>query len=129
MHACGAPGPRPGARPARACAARPPTLPQITDLPARELVPGDMVELHVGDRVPADIRVFNLRTATVRVEQASLTGAWHAMQHWVAGARCSAFVHSLRWHSGARAHSVCMSCTHAHTHARAHTHTQASRWP
>lgn len=37
-------------------------------------MPGDIVELHVGDRVPADLRVLQLRTATVRAEQASLTG-------------------------------------------------------
>jgi|TARA_B110000003_G_scaffold8680_1_gene9013 Ca2+-transporting ATPase len=43
-------------------------------LEARELVPGDVVELKTGDRVPADCRVIRLKTATVRVEQASLTG-------------------------------------------------------
>jgi Ca2+-transporting ATPase len=37
-------------------------------------VPGDVVYLQVGDRVPADIRLVQLRTATVRCEQASLTG-------------------------------------------------------
>lgn len=47
---------------------------QVSELPARELVPGDVVELHVGDRVPADIRVLKLKTATLRAEQASLTG-------------------------------------------------------
>lgn len=47
---------------------------QIFDLPAVELVPGDLVELHVGDKVPADIRVISLKTATLRLEQASLTG-------------------------------------------------------
>jgi P-type E1-E2 ATPase len=47
---------------------------QISDLPAKDLVPGDIVELHVGDRVPADMRVLYLRTATVRAEQSSLTG-------------------------------------------------------
>mmetsp|Transcript_7445 Transcript_7445/g.12862 ORF Transcript_7445/g.12862 Transcript_7445/m.12862 type:complete len:1044 (+) Transcript_7445:87-3218(+) len=47
---------------------------QISDLLSRELVPGDVVELHVGDRVPADMRVITLRTAVVRIEQASLTG-------------------------------------------------------
>lgn len=46
----------------------------ISELPSRELVPGDIVELRVGDRVPADIRIVQLRTATVRAEQASLTG-------------------------------------------------------
>ena len=48
---------------------------QISDLPARELVPGDIVHLKTGDKVPADVRVLRLRTATVRCEQASLTGA------------------------------------------------------
>ena len=44
------------------------------ELPARELVPGDVIELRTGDRVPADARVSRLKTATVRLEQASLTG-------------------------------------------------------
>eukprot|EP01062_Namystynia_karyoxenos_P009579 TRINITY_DN1338_c0_g2_i1.p1 TRINITY_DN1338_c0_g2~~TRINITY_DN1338_c0_g2_i1.p1 ORF type:complete len:1048 (+),score=377.64 TRINITY_DN1338_c0_g2_i1:137-3280(+) len=46
----------------------------ISDLPARELVPGDIVHMAVGDRVPADMRVIEMRTATVRTEQAALTG-------------------------------------------------------
>ncbi|KAH7296156.1 hypothetical protein KP509_26G011600 [Ceratopteris richardii] len=46
----------------------------ISDLPARELVPGDIVELRVGDKVPADMRVAYLKTSTFRVEQSSLTG-------------------------------------------------------
>lgn len=46
----------------------------VPDLPARELVPGDIVELHVGDKVPADMRVAALKTSTLRVEQSSLTG-------------------------------------------------------
>ena len=45
-----------------------------TELSSRELVPGDIVELRTGDRVPADCRVLKLKTATMRVEQASLTG-------------------------------------------------------
>ena len=47
---------------------------QIFDLPSVELVPGDLVELNVGDRVPADIRIVALKTPTLRSEQASLTG-------------------------------------------------------
>ncbi|KXZ46192.1 hypothetical protein GPECTOR_46g261 [Gonium pectorale] len=46
----------------------------VSDLPARELLPGDVVHLHVGDKVPADCRVVMLKSATVRAEQASLTG-------------------------------------------------------
>ncbi|KAJ8573085.1 hypothetical protein K7X08_009596 [Anisodus acutangulus] len=46
----------------------------VPDLPARELVPGDIVELRVGDKVPADMRVAALKSSTLRVEQSSLTG-------------------------------------------------------
>ncbi|KAJ6343951.1 hypothetical protein OIU76_005650 [Salix suchowensis] len=46
----------------------------MPDLPARELVPGDIVELRVGDKVPADMRMAVLKTSTLRVEQSSLTG-------------------------------------------------------
>ncbi|KAL3622290.1 Calcium-transporting ATPase 2, endoplasmic reticulum-type [Castilleja foliolosa] len=46
----------------------------VPDLPANELVPGDIVELRVGDKVPADMRVAILKTSTLRVEQSSLTG-------------------------------------------------------
>ncbi|CAL9184618.1 calcium-transporting ATPase 1, endoplasmic reticulum-type-like [Musa acuminata AAA Group] len=46
----------------------------IPNLPAKDLLPGDIVELKVGDKVPADMRVLYLISSTVRVEQASLTG-------------------------------------------------------
>lgn len=46
----------------------------VPNLPARELVPGDIVELRVGDKVPADMRIAALKTTTFRVEQSSLTG-------------------------------------------------------
>lgn len=46
----------------------------VPDLPARQLVPGDIVELRVGDKVPADMRIAVLKTSTLRVEQSSLTG-------------------------------------------------------
>ncbi|KAJ1450125.1 hypothetical protein M885DRAFT_555545 [Pelagophyceae sp. CCMP2097] len=46
----------------------------IAALPACELVPGDVVELATGDRVPADMRLCVLHTATLRAEQSSLTG-------------------------------------------------------
>jgi len=46
----------------------------IFDLPARELVPGDIVEVHTGDKIPADLRVISLHTAVLRLEQAALTG-------------------------------------------------------
>lgn len=47
---------------------------RIANLPAKELVPGDIVELKVGDKVPADMRVLQLISSTLRIEQGSLTG-------------------------------------------------------
>lgn len=52
---------------------------KISSLPAKELVPGDIVELRVGDKVPADMRVLNLISSTLRVEQGSLTGESEAV--------------------------------------------------
>ncbi|XP_019706528.1 calcium-transporting ATPase 4, endoplasmic reticulum-type isoform X2 [Elaeis guineensis] len=46
----------------------------LPNLPAKDLVPGDIVELKVGDKVPADMRVLHLISSTLRVEQGSLTG-------------------------------------------------------
>jgi P-type Ca2+ transporter type 2C len=41
-------------------------------IPARELVPGDMVYLEAGNFVPADVRL--LEAANLRIEEAALTG-------------------------------------------------------
>ncbi|XP_041456797.1 sarcoplasmic/endoplasmic reticulum calcium ATPase 2-like isoform X1 [Lytechinus variegatus] len=41
---------------------------------ARELVPGDIVEISVGDKIPADVRITNIKSTTLRVDQALLTG-------------------------------------------------------
>lgn len=42
------------------------------DLPVRELVPGDIVLLEAGNRVPADVRV--LESATLSLDESPLTG-------------------------------------------------------
>ncbi|XWS55736.1 hypothetical protein CRYUN_Cryun09bG0026100 [Craigia yunnanensis] len=52
---------------------------KIPNLPAKELVPGDIVELKVGDKVPADMRVLELVSSTLRIEQGSLTGESEAV--------------------------------------------------
>lgn len=50
-----------------------------TSIVAKDLVPGDIVELRVGDKVPADMRVLRLVSSTFRVEQGSLTGESEAV--------------------------------------------------
>ncbi|CAH9135415.1 unnamed protein product [Cuscuta epithymum] len=52
---------------------------KISGFPAKELVPGDIVELKVGDKVPADMRVIHLISSTLRLEQGSLTGESEAV--------------------------------------------------
>src|SRR5437868_2767469 len=45
---------------------------QIVELPAEQLVPGDIVALEAGDRVPADGRL--LKASTLEVDESALTG-------------------------------------------------------
>jgi P-type Ca2+ transporter type 2C len=45
---------------------------QVVEIPAEELVPGDIVSFEAGDKVPADGRV--LVAATLEIEEAGLTG-------------------------------------------------------
>ncbi|KAK9840627.1 hypothetical protein WJX81_005487 [Elliptochloris bilobata] len=47
---------------------------RLTVVPARDLVPGDIVEIAVGAKVPADMRVLNIFSSTFRADQSILTG-------------------------------------------------------
>lgn len=41
---------------------------------SKNLVPGDIVEVHIGDKNPADCRVAKLKSVSLQIEEASLTG-------------------------------------------------------
>ena len=44
------------------------------NIDAAELVPGDIVVVAAGDQIPADCRVIDLLSTTIRIDQATLTG-------------------------------------------------------
>ncbi|EUB64292.1 Calcium-transporting ATPase sarcoplasmic/endoplasmic reticulum type [Echinococcus granulosus] len=46
----------------------------IQRIKAVSLVPGDIVEVSVGDKVPADVRITRIFSTTMRVDQSILTG-------------------------------------------------------
>lgn len=52
------------------------------EVPAQDLVPGDVILLETGDRVPADARV--LRSVNLKVDEAALTGESEAVRKSIA---------------------------------------------
>ncbi|KAK9763403.1 hypothetical protein K7432_009939 [Basidiobolus ranarum] len=46
----------------------------VAKVHATELVPGDIIEIAVGDKVPADCRLLELISSSIRIDQAILTG-------------------------------------------------------
>jgi Ca2+-transporting ATPase len=47
---------------------------KMSTINSREIVPGDIIEVKVGDRVPADARLIELKTTSLRIDQSQLTG-------------------------------------------------------
>lgn len=47
---------------------------ELATLPVRDLVPGDLVEIRVGDKAPADCYVMDIHGAALRVDQSIVTG-------------------------------------------------------
>lgn len=47
---------------------------EMSSINAKELVPGDIVILSTGDRIPADCRVVQLRSSSLQIDQSILTG-------------------------------------------------------
>lgn len=46
----------------------------VQKIRAKEIVPGDIVEISVGDKIPADIRIIAILSTTLRIDQSILTG-------------------------------------------------------
>ena len=51
-----------------------PGTPQAEIMDASALVPGDILELRVGDKIPADARLLSLKSSSLKVDEGSLTG-------------------------------------------------------
>ena len=47
---------------------------KLARIHASELVPGDIISVAVGDKVPADCRLLSISSTSLRVDQAILTG-------------------------------------------------------
>ena len=56
---------------------------RLARINAVDLVPGDIVELAVGNKVPADIRLMQLRNALLTVDQSVLTGESGSVEKFV----------------------------------------------
>ncbi|KAH8905171.1 calcium ATPase [Coniochaeta sp. PMI_546] len=61
---------------------------QISRVKAEELVPGDIISVAVGDRIPADCRLVSISSNSFAVDQAILTGESESV-----GKDCQAVVH------------------------------------
>lgn len=46
----------------------------ISQFPVSELVPGDVISLRVGDKIPADCRILMIKSTSLSTDESSLTG-------------------------------------------------------
>ena len=46
----------------------------ISEYPSEDLVPGDIISVRVGDKVPADARIIRMKTTSFSTDEGSLTG-------------------------------------------------------
>mmetsp|Transcript_6568 Transcript_6568/g.17614 ORF Transcript_6568/g.17614 Transcript_6568/m.17614 type:complete len:1038 (+) Transcript_6568:39-3152(+) len=53
---------------------------QLQLIPSADIVPGDIVELAVGNKVPADTRVSHIYTTSLKIDQSLLTGESQAVE-------------------------------------------------
>lgn len=53
---------------------------QWQELDAPELVPGDIVQVKMGDNIPADIRILEMKSVAFSADESSLTGEPVAVQ-------------------------------------------------
>lgn len=56
---------------------------KLISVEARDLVPGDLIEISVGDKIPADARIVEIIGAGLRVDQAILTGESVSVQKYI----------------------------------------------
>lgn len=55
---------------------------KLMSVEARDLVPGDLIEVSVGDKIPADARIVEIMGAGLRIDQAILTGESVSVQKY-----------------------------------------------
>ncbi|EIN03660.1 calcium-transporting ATPase [Punctularia strigosozonata HHB-11173 SS5] len=56
---------------------------KVVKIHAEELVPGDIISIAVGDKIPADCRLLSISSSSFRVDQAILTGESQSVSKYV----------------------------------------------
>jgi len=77
----------------------------LIEINAVEVVPGDIVEIAVGDQVPADLRLLHIFSTNLRIDQAILTG------ESVSVAKKSEYIRASEVNVNQDKHNMCFSGT------------------